>query len=162
MPVLGGQFSTERKLDTHVANVHEINERDCDLCEEKLKTKVQFDNHMKMKHKPKLINCKFCDKEFPCGSMSYHIKKCQQDSNNEEMVYKCDKCTFEAGNSSNVKKHQSSCGKESIKNKVDYSCDICEKTFVRMDSLNRLLSKKQLNVVYVETYSQGKTVLKSI
>ena len=94
---------------------HDKDQHICDICQKRVHSKSW---HIKLKHKERVLNCKYCDKTFSIDSLLQkhilhdHIKPLS-----------CDACDYTCGTKSKLNLHKNS------HDNIKYSCDGCNMTF---------------------------------
>lgn len=101
----------------------------CDYCQHKTYEKPQLINHIRTRHLPRDLmsyKCKNCGKLYnSCSSLNYHLRSCGRTRPLAKLkFYYCDDCDYKATRKFHLIKHI-----QNIHLKVNYKCDLCEKSF---------------------------------
>ena len=117
------EFTLNHTLKTHNRLLHSSKEHPCDICNEILPSKFDFNQHNEKKH----VNekkCQICGKMFSsnknvAGFLKRHIKTVH-----DLERFRCDQCTKTFDLEENLKTHV-----KVVHLKQRLKCDLCEKSF---------------------------------
>lgn len=99
----GRKFFTQHHLDSHIATVHECEERKflCKICNKTFKTQNNLQTHEVVHNDEKSFLCRFCDKTF----IRSQDVKVHENIHKDEKSYKCKQCEREFNQQSNLIEH---------------------------------------------------------
>ena len=113
------KYSSSKTFEKHIRRCQDKRKLACPECHKEVIGQVQLDDHRRS-HRG--VDCNLCGERIPANSVSAHKAKVHGTSK----TVKCDQCPFETKHQAYLSKHIL---KHVPKEKIDYPCDQCSKTF---------------------------------